>query len=125
MAARKYSEAQIEAAVALRERGLTYSQIARKTGMSKSAVDWYCLKLGAEPPHLAPPPRNVGMMIVQRGGHLVRRFTDAEDAILLRMEAEGHRLSDIARQVGRRRNSVLGRLMTLARRDARQEELSA
>ena len=56
-----------------------------------------------------------------RGGHVVRRFTAFEDAEILRLAAEGVSRNRIAKQLGRRHNSIIGRLMTLARHDALAE----
>ena len=122
MARRKYSDADIQKATGLRERGLTFGQISRKTGMSPSAVSWYCLRDGAESPKVDARARALPKAsVVQRGGHVVRQFTPEEDQQLLEMEAAGVKLSQIGRALGRRRNSVLGRLMILARREARAE----
>jgi hypothetical protein len=52
----------------------------------------------------------------------VRRFTAEEDALLLQMEANGARYCEMCRALGRRHNSIIGRLATLARRDARAED---
>ncbi|WP_339543485.1 hypothetical protein, partial [Pseudomonas sp. JAI120] len=56
-----------------------------------------------------------------RGGHIVRPFSAADDALLLTLEAQGINIAEIARRISRKPNSVKGRLMTLARRDARAE----
>lgn len=123
MPKRKYSTDLVQKDVALRERGLTFGQIARKTGMSSSAVSWYCLREGAESPRVVLRPRvQIAGQVVQRGCHTVRRYTPDEDRQLLEMEAAGLRLSEIGRALDRRRNSVLGRLMILARREAWAEE---
>lgn len=52
-------------------------------------------------------------MVTVRSGVTVRRFTPEEDALILSRKAEGARNSDIAKELGRKPNSILGRLMTL------------
>ncbi len=125
MAHRKYSDHQITSAADLREQGQSIDKIAQRVGMSASSVYWHCLRLGADSPRAKGMPRNVGNMVVKRGNHVVRRFTPEEDRQIVQMEADGCRLSEIARKLGRRRNSILGRLMTLARHEARAEEAAA
>lgn len=125
MAGRKYTEQQVDEAMAMRERGLSFGQIARKTGMNAASVEWYCLFTGAELP--GPPKPHVttgGPMQYMRKGHLVRRYTPEEDEIILRMSLEGVPRVDIAAKVGRKPNSVKTRLATLARIEARQEAMA-
>jgi len=122
MPARKITDAQIKQIVELRERGLGYRLIAEIVGVTESSVSWHCLRLGVEPPK--PTPINLDRRRgepVKRGGHLVRPFTEEEDALLLTLEWAGHGPSAIARRLGRRPNSVRGRQLTLARHQARAE----
>lgn len=122
MPARKYSDNIIQRAAEMRETGKTVPEISSALGMSASAVYWYCLKLGADSPdgcsHL---DRNRGPRLVRRGKYIVRRFSADEDSLLLSMEAAGNSLSAIAHELGRSRNSIVGRLMTLARHEDRTE----
>ena len=62
-----------------------------------------------------------GPAVVHRGDHVVRRFMPDDDARLLALDAEGLGHSAIGRAMGRPANSIRGRLMTLARREARAE----
>jgi len=118
----KYTDELTEKAAALREDGLSYTAIAERTGMSPSAVYYHCLKLGADhPTHCDNPAPWTGPMEIKRGNHVLRRFTAEEDKRILKMELEGSPVAEIARALGRKSNSVKGRLMTLARRDARAE----
>ncbi|WP_109466375.1 hypothetical protein [Albibacillus kandeliae] len=118
----KYTDKLTEKAAALREDGLSYTAIAERTGMSASAVYYHCLKLGADhPTQCENPPPWTGPMEIKRGNHVLRRFTAEEDKRILKMELEGSPVAEIARALGRRSNSVKGRLMTLARREARAE----
>jgi hypothetical protein len=106
--------------VAMREAGKTYEQIGRALGCSAKAVSWHCLRLGAD----SPRPTKlwdgiVGPPTFGRNGHTVRRYTVEDDALLLKLERQGLPIATIAQRMGRRWNSVKGRLMTLARRDER------
>lgn len=117
-------QATLDRIAELREADVKYEAIGAEVGLSASYVSFLCLKNGFEPsdPSRWPTWEGIrGPAVMQRGNHQVRRFTDAEDAQLLALEAEGISLSEIARRMGRARNSVQGRLMTLARRDARKE----
>ena len=116
MPARKYDDELIDRVAEMRERGLSYGQIALKTGMRDSSVAWHCLRLGIVSPRVLPIRDFEGQTEV-RGNHVVRRFTREEDERLLELEAAGQRICDIAKDLKRPRNSVQGRLMTLARRD--------
>ena len=59
----------------------------------------------------------------ERSGHEVRRFTVEEDELLLDLKSKGLTNAAIGRRLNRAAHTVLGRLMTLARQDARREEL--
>ncbi|WP_368999728.1 hypothetical protein [Pseudophaeobacter sp. C1-32P7] len=102
---------------------MSYAAIAERLGMSHGAVYWHCLRLGADSPKSQEhaPPVERGPMIVCRSGHQVRRFTADEDRKLIEMEAAGLTASEMARRLNRKPNSVTGRLMTLARTEARKE----
>ncbi|HYD29221.1 helix-turn-helix domain-containing protein [Brevundimonas sp.] len=114
----RLTQEQIDRICELREEGLSYPKIAAIVGCSRGAVEWQCLKLGAEPPEpvKASP---VGPMVVERNGRPVRRFTPEEDERLLRLARSGMTYAAIGRAMGRRHHSVLSRLMVLARRDER------
>jgi len=84
------------------------------------AVSWYCLMEGIEKNGKPPVPKPYrGPMMTKRGNHVVRCFTQEDDKLLLELEAQGKRYSEIARALGRQRNSVVARLATLARREER------
>ena len=123
MARPRFTAAQHEQMAEMREAGHSYTQIARVFGCSDSAVYWACLKLGAERPG-APllRPRALGPPVIGRGdGVVLRRWTAEEDARLLVLANEGRGHCEIGRLMDRRHNSVRGRLMTLARHEARAE----
>lgn len=116
------SDADIEWAAIEREKGRSVGAIAQKLGCSSSAVSWHCLKLAADPPKAKPiDPTIKGPTVFQRNGFPVRRFLPHEDETLLQMAKDGARVSAIARALNRRENSIRGRLMTLARHEARLE----
>lgn len=122
MGRKRFNDADYERMAEMRERGLSCAQIGILLGCSTELVSWTCLKLGADPPN-AKPLRDciVGPAVMARGDHLVRRFTPDDDALLIGLESEGLNPSQIGRRMGRAPNSVRGRLMTLARREARRE----
>lgn len=121
MPKRRLTAANFDTITEMRERGYSYEQIGREIGCSAKAVSWHCLRLGADPPKPAPlrPNYHLEHPVMKRGNHIVRAFTPDEDAKLLALEGEGKTLTQIGRALGRRWNSVRGRLMTLARRDER------
>lgn len=111
-----------EAIVDLRLQGLSYGMIATKLDLTPKLVSWHCLALAVEGPQPGKSWDAIrGPAVVQRGSHLVRRFTPGEDRRLLEMEGAGETLAQIARALNRKSNSIRGRLMTLARRDERRE----
>lgn len=122
MPGRRFTDEQREQMANRREAGETLETIAQAFGCSASNVYWTCLALGADKPNAKPLPTTVlGPMVVQRKNGVVRRFTAEEHARLLALEAQGKGDTEIGKALGRRANSVRGRLMTLARRDARAE----
>lgn len=110
----------------LRERGLTIGQIAHRMKCSRGSAAWAILAMGVDLyPDKAPDPVPTEPVVYRRGGRTVRRFTAAEDARLLELERQGLATYRIARTLGRQNNSVIGRMRTLARRDARLEAREA
>ena len=109
---------QLEQIADMRERrGWSYKRIANALGMSPGAVSWYCLKEAIEAPNPRKPVTEIkGPLEFRRGNHIVRRFTPEEDGVILAMEMAGASRAAIARRLGRKSNSVLGRSMCLARR---------
>ncbi|MGC3938292.1 hypothetical protein ACOTTU_10860 [Roseobacter sp. EG26] len=121
MPARKYTEAERNTVAELREQGLALSAISARTGMTLSSVAYTCLLKAVDSPQTAGKlPVYNGAMVMKRGKHTVRRFTPKEDRKIIEMELSGHRVSEIAAALGRKSNSVKGRMMTLARRQERQ-----
>jgi IS30 family transposase len=117
------SEEQKERIAELREKGLSYGNIGRRIGCSPSTACWHCLRLGAEPPKCSWPlwDQPKGPLVLQRGNHMVRRFTAEEDTQLRVLVVAGIGIAEIGRQMNRRTNSIIGRLRALARRDEREE----
>jgi hypothetical protein len=118
MTRRWYTDDQINRAVELREKGWGYEAIAEEVGMTAASASYHCVRLGAELPKPTRLRPN-GKRVVQRGKHVVRRFTPEEDQKILAMAAAGDRVSDIANAIGRKINSVIGRIRTLARYEER------
>lgn len=121
------SDAQVQSMAEVRERGWTHRMIARHfttrgTPISEGSIAWQCLRVGADLPPARRKKPNADPRPMQRGGHTVRPFTEAEDAQLLELERSGTSIANIGRKMDRRHNSVRARLMILARRDARAEE---
>jgi hypothetical protein len=113
----------LDRAIEMREvEGRSYRYIAGKLGVTTSMLSWAFLKEGVDGPRssvLMP----AGPPVYMRAGREVRRFTPEEDAELLRLARAGLSSWKIGRQLvpPRPGNSVLGRLYTLARIDARAE----
>lgn len=115
------SDAQLDVMAELREAGRTYKWIARHftdagTPVTESTIAWQCLRLGVISPHCTQASFSRGPT------RMGRPFTDEEDARLLALEGQGLSRAAIGRAIGRRPNSVAGRLYTLARRDMVAEE---
>ena len=114
------TDEKLEKIIRMRERGASMAAIGRAVGMSLGAVNWHCLKEGIEPPNPKDlREHKIGPLVVKRGNHLVRRFTAEEDRQLLELEAKGLKKSEIAKAMGRKSNTITGRLRTLARREER------
>ena len=121
MPAKKYHEDRLNQMMDLREAGKTYKQISKITGMHVSSISWYCLKFGIDHPDKTGEIKEKNYpMTCSRNGHAVRRFTDDEDKLLLEMDAAGKNYTQMGRRLNRKRNSIEGRLMTLARREERK-----
>jgi len=109
----------------LREKGHSYQFIAGRLNIPERSVSYFCLKYGIESPNTKDkilPQTAKGPRIYSRKGRIVRRFTQEEDKVLLQMRQEGKSLSEIGRKLGRRHNSIVGRLYTLSRHEDRYEE---
>lgn len=105
----------------LRERGWSCRRIAQKIGCSEGSVSWHCLQMGVDKPGAKPIDKTIrGPVVRTRGDFQVRRFTPEEDEQLVALALQGLSHSEIGRIIGRRHNSVSGRLATLARHDERR-----
>lgn len=124
MSRSRFSEATLLKAAELREAGVGPTEIAKRLGMSRGAVDHHCLRLGAYAP---ATERDLQRDLRRDHGPIaagkIRRFTDEEDRQLLALERDGLNPSEIGRALCRRPHSITARLMILARREARLEEL--
>lgn len=119
------TEEQSRQIVDMREdKSMSAQQIANKLGLHHGAVAWHLLKLGVEKGGKPPKnykPKPPAFYTYTRNGHQVRGFTPEEDRQLQAYSMQGLKHTDIARRMGRKNNSVRGRLYTLARRDERLE----
>jgi hypothetical protein len=119
---RRLTDRDFELIVEMRSSGASYERIGRRIGCSAKAVSWHCLRLAVEPPKPAKLWNGIkGPATLKRNGHVVRRFTPEEDALIVALDLQGFPISVIARRCGRRWNSIKGRFMTLARREEREE----
>lgn len=102
------------------EAGRTVRQIAEQFDASEGAIAWQILRLGVVGPRTKrATPRDRSYV---RAGRIVRPFTEEEDQLILRLEGQGMSVVQIAKQLGRKHNSIIGRLATLARYDVIAEE---
>ena len=112
---RKLTDAQIEELCRLRERGWGYKPLAERFSVSTGAIHYQCLKNGAiSPRQRAGATRIKPFSFVAGDGRTQRRFTEAEDEELIRLEQSGLKYRQIAEKIGRPLTSVRIRLMTLA-----------
>jgi len=119
----KMTEQQLERAISLRHRSWSLADIADDIGLSVGCVAYQLLKAAVEAPkHRQSLPSPKIATGYSRCGFAVRRFTVAEDQLLLELEARCATVKEISTALARRHNSIRGRLMTLARREARIEE---
>lgn len=127
-ASRILTDQQLDEMARLRERGWGIDRIAAHftgagTPVSASTIEWQCMRLGADAPVRFRGSSPKTQVAYDRGGHAVRPWTAAEDADLLRLEGGGIAYAEICRRLDRASSSVRGRLLTLARREARAEDL--
>lgn len=123
------TQAQIERIVELRtKKRWGVEVIAREIGCSKGSVDWALLREGADVPGVKHQIRDIPIepVIHMRNGRPVRRYTKADDELLLELEAQGLNPVQIGKRFApaRQPNSITGRLRTLARREARLEAMA-
>lgn len=120
------TQAERDIAAEMRERGLSCGRIARKLKCSEGAVSWAMLAMGVDPhADRTLPPVPTEPIIQYRASGAVRRFTIDEDDVLLSLEAQGLSANAIGKRLGRKANSVTGRLRTLARRAERELTLAS
>ena len=120
MARRKrLTETEQQRIVELREAGWPSRTIATEIGCSPSSVNYHCTRLGIALKPKALGPR--GPRLVFRNGKPVRRYSPDEDARILQARLDGTRFVDIARELGRPVNSIIGRLYTLGRQEGANE----
>lgn len=119
MPGKKYTEEQINQVLELRERGLSYGQVAIKTGVHYKSVQRYCLHNGVDAP--GEPMIHKGPPEYFRNGKKVTFFTPEEDALIVKWDMEGMFRSEMAKRLNRAPSSIKNRLASLARQEARKE----
>lgn len=115
------TQAQKEEIFTLRsERGWSLKRISEKVGISTGAISWHCLMAGVEryDGRLGYPPSTTGRNYT-RNGRQVRAYTPEEDQKIIDLDRQGLSYCAIAKKIGRRHNSVQGRMATLARQEER------
>ena len=100
----------------LREKGWGLERLAEQFNCTVGSISWCCLMAGVSPPGAEKRKRVQHTHPYRRGKSLVRPFTPEEDQLIEQMRAAGETLTAISRATGRRHNSIVGRLCTLARR---------
>ncbi len=123
MSKRKLTDEQIGRICEMRESGKSYAIIARVIGCSRGAVSWQCLRHGADKPG-ATNTQAAHPFECKRGNHTVRRYTPEEDALIIALAIQNFPRTGIAKRLGRKPHSVMGRILTLARRENRREGAS-
>ena len=127
---RKLTDAQLDEMCALLERGWGTTRIAQHftdagTPITASSIDWKCMRLGADAPVRLRGRTPSKLVAYNRSSGAVRPYSEEEDRILLTLTAAGTSHKSICEQLGRATSSVRGRLLILARRQAREEDLAA
>lgn len=126
------SDDQVDLACNLREKGMSCQQIsnyfaARGVTVSAGSISWQCLKHGADLPLDRRKPQCGAQpgLVYRRGAQFIRTFTASEDAMLIELEGLRLRVCEISKRMGRKPNTIRGRLATLARKQAREEDFTA
>lgn len=110
----------IDALSTLFESGLNNREIADALGASAACVKYHRTRLGLGSTQLPDIP---DVAIVRRGPkRTVRLFTKSEDEVVVSMRIAGSRPTEIARKLNRHPSVISLRLLTLARREAIEEE---
>lgn len=112
----------------LREQGQTLKQIqqhfaGQSVSISTGALGWQLSRMGVDKPRHLRGPKRTAPREYHRNGQHIRSFTAEEDARLLELEQTGASLADVARELDRKRNTIVGRLYTLARHERIAEEV--
>lgn len=119
---KRLTQDEIDAICHSREAGASVPVLARRYGVSRGAIDYRLLMNGVLNPKALQSnfaqPRAERREII-RGGRVVRWFTAAEDAFILEKSTAGMSEGAIGRLMDppRPRNSIVGRLATLARHE--------
>lgn len=106
------------------DRGWSHERIAKDIGVSTGAVSWHCLINAIEDRTGDPQPvRKINSPETYlRRGFIVRAYSAEDDRNLVAWEKAGVSYAEMGRRLGRKHNSIKGRLCTLARRAEREIE---
>jgi hypothetical protein len=115
----KVTEKQKQKIFSLRARNFSPGRIAQITDINVSTIRYHVIKMGCYKPRRDDRHRSY-----IRGGRMVRPFSEAEDADMLRRRTVGETVSAIARRQGRKHNSVLCRLYMLAAQQEAETSLN-
>lgn len=106
----------------LRTKGWGLERLAAEFKCTVGSVGWCCLMAGVTSPGFERrAPAKKLPATYKRNGKVVRRYTPKEDETIESMREAGKTLSEISKATGRRHNSIIGRLATLAMK----QEMSA
>lgn len=109
----------IDTIASMREAGKSFHAIAQATGVHRKTCEYHATRLGAASPFTILQTHRRSKYF--RQGVAVRGFTETEDQQITAWALEGVSLSEMGRRLRRRHNSIIGRLRTLARREALAE----
>ena len=104
----KYTADQIEQAIDLREAGLTWGQIALKTGMTIGSASYHCELQGVTRKRLVEP--GTFDAYTDRNGRHCKPITAEEDELILRLRKKGLNIRQICEATGRAANTVRYRI---------------
>lgn len=113
----KLSSDQVYEIAELREKGWGYKRLAERFGVSRGAIHYRCLSVGALSPRSLPIDYRGRRSTGHCFGKVRQHFTAEDDRRLLDLEASGASLTEMVEQLGRARTTIRIRLLTLAAKE--------
>lgn len=98
-----------------REKGWGLEMLAKEFKCTTGSISWCCLMQGVTAPGAKDRKPQARPKEYMRNGKLVRTFTPEEDTLIEGMSMAGKTITEIQTATGRRHNSIVGRLATLAK----------